>query len=40
VFYVYQGPSLRIWTNDQDARNAEKWLKDNNKAEMYAVMRG
>lgn len=39
VFYVYQGPSLRIWTNDHEARQAERWARENNRLEMYAVMR-
>ena len=39
VFYVYQGPSLRIWTNDQDAKDAEDWKRSNDRGKMYAAMR-
>lgn len=39
VFYVYQGPSLRVWTNDQEARDAESWKRANDREKMYAAMR-
>lgn len=39
VFYVYQGPSLRVWTSESEAEDAEDWKRANDREKMYAAMR-